>query len=376
MDGLLISADSHVAEPLDLWTSHLPEDLRPLGPRIEMRDGAVCMMVEETVVRRFKVGGPDGDAGGDAGDTGDITQAADREERSGMASMGASDPDVRLADLDSDGVWGEVIYPNLAFFCGYRITSPTLQVAVCRLYNDWLADTFIGASERFCPVGMLPALDVDASVAELSRMAKRGFRAALLPSHIDVRPYNDPAYEPMWSAAEDLAMPLCFHAGTGRTQTPAHGPGGAVVNYVITVSGPMETVTYLCASGVLARHPGLRVVMVECGSGWLAWTLHAMDDAYREHQMFVKPKLDELPSEYFRRQGHVTFQHDPVGFRNIEFTGDRCLMWGSDYPHPEGTFPESREYLARQLAGVPDDVARRVVRDNAAELFRFAVPVG
>ncbi len=205
-------------------------------------------------------------------------------------------------------------------------------------------------------------------------MAKRGFRAALLPSHIDVRPYNDPAYEPMWSAAEDLAMPLCFHAGTGRTQTPAHGPGGAVVNYVITVSGPMETVTYLCASGVLARHPGLRVVMVECGSGWLAWTLHAMDDAYREHQMFVKPKLDELPSEYFRRQGHVTFQNDPVGFKNIEFTGDRCLMWGSDYPHPEGTFPESRAYLARQLEGVPDDVARRVVRDNAAELFRFSVP--
>jgi predicted TIM-barrel fold metal-dependent hydrolase len=196
----------------------------------------------------------------------------------------------------------------------------------------------------------------------------------MLPAHIDVRPYNDPAYEPLWSAAEDLGLPLSFHAGTGRTQTPAHGPGGAVINYVVTVAAPMETVAYLCGSGVLARHPRLRVVMVECGSGWLAWALHAMDDAYREHHMFVRPKLAELPSEYFRRQGAVTFQHDPVGLANIPFTGDRCLMWGSDYPHPEGTWPHSREVLARQLAGVPEETAARVVLRNAAELYRFHPP--
>jgi hypothetical protein len=77
--------------------------------------------------------------------------------------------------------------------------------------------------------------------------------------------------------------------------------------------------------------------MVECGSGWLAWVLHAMDDAYREHQMMVSPKLDMLPSEYFIRQGYVTFQNDPGGLDNIPFTSEKCLMWGSDYPHPEGT---------------------------------------
>ncbi len=169
-------------------------------------------------------------------------------------------------------------------------------------------------------------------------------------------------------------MPLTFHAGTGRTQTPAHGPGGAVVNYVVTVSGPMETVAYLCGAGILERHPGLRVVMVECGSGWLAWVLHAMDDAYREHHMFVQPKLAMLPSDYFRRQGAVTFQHDPVGLANLAFTGDRCLMWGSDYPHPEGTWPRSQEVLARQLQGVPEESIERVVLLNAAELYRFHPP--
>src|SRR5207247_2433318 len=194
---------------------------------------------------------------------------------------GASDPAGRLRDLDTDGVWGEVIYPNLAFFCCFHIRSPELQIETARLYNEWVAEQFIAASERFAP-----------------------------------------------------------------------GAGGAVINYVVTVAGPMETVAYRCGSGVLERHPKLCVVMVECGSGWLAWVLHAMDDAYREHHVFVRPKLALLPSEYFRRQGAVTFQRDPVGLANLPFTGDRSLMWRSDYPHPEGTWPHSQEVLARQLEGL------------------------
>ena len=196
----------------------------------------------------------------------------------------------------------------------------------------------------------------------------------LLPAHADFRPYNDPAYEPLWEAAEGLDLPLGFHAGTGRGQTPARGPGAAVVNYVVTVSGPMETVAYLCAAGVLERHPRLRVGMVECGAGWLAWTLEAMDDAYREHHAWVRPVLSELPSEYFRRQGFVTFQRDPVGLANVERTGSRCLLWGSDYPHPEGTYPDSRKVLDEQLRGVSQDVADRVVLRNAAELYRIPLP--
>jgi predicted TIM-barrel fold metal-dependent hydrolase len=194
-----------------------------------------------------------------------------------------------------------------------------------------------------------------------------------MPAHVETHPYNDPAYEKLWSAAEELEMPLTFHAGTGRTTTPAHGAGGAIINYVAVVSEPMETVAYLCGSGVLERHPRLRVVMVECGSGWLAWALHAMDDAYREHHMWVRPKLKLLPSEYFKNQGAVTFQHDPVGIANIPFTGERCLMWGSDYPHLEGTWPNSLKYLDRQLQGLSEQTIQKIVCDNAAELYRFNV---
>jgi predicted TIM-barrel fold metal-dependent hydrolase len=357
---LLISADSHVMEPLDLWTTGLPEHLRTQGPRIEARDGAPCILVEDTVVRRLPA---------------PANEAGPAEARDGKLFVrGASDAAGRLRDLDTDGVWGEVIYPNLAFFCCFHIRSAELQIETARLYNDWVAAQFIDASDRFAPVAVLPVNDVAGAVKELWRAAKRGFRGAMLPAHIDLRPYNDAAYEPLWATAADLGVPLTFHAGTGRTQTPAHGPGGAVVNYVVTVAGPMETVAYLCGSGVLERHPKLQVVMVECGSGWLAWALHAMDDAYREHHMFVRPKLALLPSEYFRRQGAVTFQRDPVGLANLPFTGDRCLMWGSDYPHPEGTWPRSQEVLARQLEGLPESTIERIVLLNAAELYRFRVP--
>ncbi len=373
MNRLLVSADSHVSEPMDLWTRYLPEHLRAYGPRIEQRDGVQCLMVEDTVIRRLTaIGRPD--AVESSVEAADPLHAAETSEQQKTFWQGASDPDLRLKDLDKDGVWGEVIYPNLAFFCCFRIKSPELQVASARVYNDWVADRFIGSSERFAPVALVPVNDIDASVEELERAAKCGFRAVLMPAHVDGRPYNDRAYEKLWSAAEALRMPLTFHAGTGRTQTPAHGDGGAIINYVVVVGAPMETVAYLCGAGILERHPALRVVMVECGSGWLAWALHAMDDAFREHQMWVRPKLKMLPSEYFRRQGAVTFQYDPVGIANLPFTGERCLMWGSDYPHPEGTWPNSRKVLERQLQGVADGTIQRIVCDNAADLYRFIIP--
>src|SRR5438132_11506057 len=164
---LLISADSHVMEPLDLWTSHLPPELRARGPRIEVRNDVPCLMVEDAVVRRFSP-----------------PRQAEKEGWKKFTN-GASDPAGRLRDLDTDGVWGEVIYPNIAFFCCFHIRSPELQIETARLYNEWVAEQFIAASERFAPVAVLPVNDIAAAVKELWRAARRGFRGAMLPAHMD-----------------------------------------------------------------------------------------------------------------------------------------------------------------------------------------------
>jgi len=349
----IISADCHVTEPLDLWRRELPPTLRARGPRLEVRDGRLGYVVEDRMAFKMPP------LGGEPRPDGPLE-----------IEMPGDNPATRAAALERDGVWGEVLYPQAGFFCTFEVEDPELQRGICRVYNDWLADTF-GTDPRFAGIGLLPSLDRDACVAEMRRLAGLGLRGAMLPAHSDECHYNEPIWEPVWEAAAGLGVPLHFHAGTGRTQRPIRGDGAAVVNYVVTVSGLIETTSILCASGVLARHPDLRVGMVECGAGWLAWTLDSMDDATRDHAAWVRPKLPEPPSQYFRRQGFVTFQRDPVGIANLARTGARCLFWGSDYPHPEGTFPESRDILAQQFEGVADDIARRITHDNAVETYRF-----
>ena len=113
-------------------------------------------------------------------------------------------------------------------------------------------------------------------------------------------------------------------------------------------------------------------MVVECGAGWLAWLLYVMDEQVKKKHMWIRPKLELLPSEFFRRQGHVTFGDDPVALRLLDFTGADGLLWGSDYPHDEGTFPHSREVIARTFQGVSEEDTRKIVGDNAARLYGFS----
>jgi predicted TIM-barrel fold metal-dependent hydrolase len=124
-------------------------------------------------------------------------------------------------------------------------------------------------------------------------------------------------------------------------------------------------------SGVLERFPRLQFVTVETGSAWLAWIMTSMDEIFEKHRMWATPRLAERPSDYVRRQGHVTFQNDPVGVHNRVFTGVDALLWGSDYPHPEGTWPHSRTAVEAQTQGVPEGEKRKMLGETAARLFGF-----
>ncbi len=140
--------------------------------------------------------------------------------------------------------------------------------------------------------------------------------------------------------------------------------------------GAQRTLAYLATSGVLERFPDLHVVMVECGAGWLSWLLERMDEAFEEHEQWVKPKLAEPPSFYVRRQGHVTFGNDAAGVVNRDFTGVDPLLWASDYPHPEGTWPHTQETLERIFATVDADERRRITYETTAQLYGLEAPIG
>jgi predicted TIM-barrel fold metal-dependent hydrolase len=134
-------------------------------------------------------------------------------------------------------------------------------------------------------------------------------------------------------------------------------------------------VANLCASGVLERFPRLRFASIEAGIGWVAWALGAMDEAYRKHHMWVRPRLPLLPSEYFRRQGYASFQEDPAGLALVaEFDLEDNFLWANDYPHHEGTWPHSAEAIERTMARLGDAQRAKILGLNAARLFGFELP--
>lgn len=362
---MLISADSHVFEPPTLWQERLPAQWRERGPRLVVDGDWYVLAIDGVPPRKLARRNGGGTGAGD-GDTGAAAPPG------GLSGAGGADLDRRRRDMDADGVRAEVIYPTFGLFVDL-IPDPALALACARVYNDWLAEVFGGAADRCIPSALVPVGDLEGALAELERVAGLGFRSALVPTTPPAgRPYNRPDYDPLWRAAAEAGIPLSMHTGTGAQPSAEKGPGGAVINYTVVGLRSAETLCHLAASGVLERHPDLRVVFVETGAGWFAYCCERMDEAFAEHAAWVKPRLAEPPSRYATRQCFVTLGADRAPLLTREITGVGPLLWASDYPHPEGTFPHSRDVVARIFADLTDEERRAVTHDNAARLYGIA----
>ena len=351
----VVSTDSHVVMPPSELAARVPAALRDRLPTIRFAEddpeaAARARRREERLLARM-----------------------DAEDLVRHRRMHGRDPELRIADQDLEGVKGEVIFGPL-FFDNSPV--PGLDLAVARAFNDWAAELFGGYPDRFAVSAALAVADLPAAVAEVYRIAKLGYRCVNLPSQQPQRPYNRSEYDPLWAALEETGLVANFHIGTGHTPQVERGPGGPVINYVLFAQGDgPQVVAYLCASGVLRRFPRLKWAVVESGAAWLAWVLQSMDQIYRKHHMWRRDQdeLDLLPSEYFKRQGHACFMDDPVAVRNREVTGTHTLLFGTDYPHHEGTFPHTQEVIQRIFAGVPDEETQIIVGRAAADLYGFSL---
>jgi predicted TIM-barrel fold metal-dependent hydrolase len=359
----VISADSHVQEPLTLYSERIPQQYRDRAPRIETRDGGTFLLVDGRKPRRLDIAA-----------TRLTDEDKEREFRSDKA--GGRDIAQRIADQERDGVSADVLYPNQGLAL-YNSPDAGYQMAVAKAYNDWAIELFGPHRQRFVPVGIVPMADIDAAVAEAERLAKLGYRTIKIPITMKARPYNRPEYERFWSVVEELGLVLSLHSFSGSEDTypedwgTAEGTGGGLAFMAFCLIEGMNPLTLLISAGILERHPGLKFVIVECDGGWLAWLLSVLDQQAAKKHMWIRPQLKLLPSEYFKRQGHVTFSDDPVALNNLKFTGADYLMWGSDYPHDEGTFPHSKAVIERIFSDVSAADKAKIIRGNAAALYGF-----
>ncbi|MCU1504644.1 MAG: amidohydrolase [Ilumatobacteraceae bacterium] len=359
----MVSADGHVVEPGDLWARRMGAEFHdrlpgvivdPRGNRLQKTEGFRPTKLLNVPLEGHEL----------------------------LRNESGRTPEARISDLALDGVDAEVLFPNKGLTI-WATPDALFSQAMCRAYNEWAWETFGPFNDQLVPTACVATGDLDGAIAEIQRCAALGFKGLCLPckpvfgppNHEDLN-YNLREFEPLWDCIDDVDLPITFHVSTGRDPRTARSQGGAVINYTVHSLAPtMEPLVNICASGVAERHPNLRFGSIEAGIGWVAWMLEAMDEAYRKHHMWVRPKLELLPSEYFRRQGFASFQEDKAGLdlaREHELVDN--FLWANDFPHHEGSWPYSAQAVERTMGGLDDDERAKILGLNSARIFKLPIP--
>lgn len=384
----VVSADGHIVEPTDLFRTRLPVHLRDRGFWEE--DFDIEPLVEGGVrdFARVRTPGFEGWA------------VSRYRHFDGTPHTG--DPERVLDDMKHDGIDVQLMHPNRSLFALYS-DDHELSIAHARVYNDYVIERYTPYFDRIVPTAPIPLTDVGDAVAEIERVTAAGFRSLLLPAMSPV-PYWSEDLEPVWAAASAAGANVFFHCATGgvkvgdaesptlkqvramadelnQPMNPRLASKRMLVQSVYNTINPQQIVIELIGGGVAERHPDLHFGLIEFNAHWLVSLVGAMDKCWvtgigqdadwwlgywdESRPADDQPQMARMfdvnekwpyplkPSEYVRRQFHVSFQDDPVAVAARHITGLSTVMWGSDYPHAEGTFRGSQRLIASLFDGVP-----------------------
>ena len=368
----IISSDNHVIEPPDLWTNRIDSKYKGREPRVvRLEDGSDFWFTDGIKGQGMYAGAQ---AGVRFETPDDLSMISTFEE----VRPGGYIPEEHVKDLDIDGVDVSFLYPTegLQLYC--TVPDSELLSATFRAYNDWLAEFCQPFPDRLKGIAMVNVDDVQDGVSELERTAKMGLVGAMITIYPpEEKPYYSPMYDPFWAAAQDLDMPLSLHITTNRP-----GPGQQYTHLGSTRQSFLCNTDHwvrmsladMIYSGVFERYPKLQVGSVEQELSWVPHFLDRLD--YNYHQRGVGPtayrfKGDALPSDFFHSNVFLGFQEDQLGIEWRHLIGVDSLLWGSDYPHQESTFPRSREIIEEFLGECTEDEKAKIVGANAARIYRL-----
>ncbi len=390
----IVSVDDHIVEPPDLWSSRLPAKYRDIGPRVEYHptgtpilEGAVYHEAPGTdgppiawwfyedhkySVKRLIA------AAGYPVEEIDMRGVTYDEMRPGCWK-----PADRLADMTLNHVQASLCFPNYPRFCGQRFLEAKdrdLARLCVQAYNDWMVDEWCGGSDgRLIPLCLIPLWDAEEAAAEVRRNAARGVKAVAFsecPAWLGLPSIHSGHWEPFFTACAETNTVVCMHIGSGTkvTLTSPDAPEAVQATNIFTNSA-VSMVDFLF-SGILARHPSLKVLYAEAQIGWIPYVIERVDDIWHTHQGWAHTKTHtpEPPSTYYHRQMASCFFKDSVGVALLDRVGRTNIMFETDYPHQDGTWPHSREVAEKHFGYLPADDIHRIVRGNAIAWLDLDLP--
>lgn len=379
-DRWFIDADTHITEPPDVWVDRVPARFRDRVPQVVRADDGVdhWMLDGQSI---YRVG---------------MTAAAGWPQPYPSAPRNyeechpaAYDAHARIEYMDGEGIWAQVLYPNVASFGGQRfLTFPDdeLKIVCVRAYNDFLRDWASADHRRLITIMSTPFWDVEAAVEEMQRCAEAGHRGILFtgePHRFGLPFLADRHWDPLWAAACDLGLPVHFHIGSGDTAT-AYTPervqaSGNAATYAYTsvemfLKNGMQ-VADLLLSGILPRFPELQFVSVESGVGWIPFVLEAVDHSYLEGCVDRVSQWDRLPSEYFATNVYACYWFETAATTEmLDILPVDRILFETDFPHPTCLYGNVHERVEQSLAGVSTEARRKILWDNGASLYRVEAP--
>jgi len=373
----VISVDDHVVEPPDLWVQSISQ--AKWGARIPhvatQADGTERWVIDGQV-RASSSLAPTGALSNNRG----LEPQTWRE-----VPKSASEPQARLAVMDSDGVDCSVLYPLAAGISGEAIVAIKdleLQIECARIYNDWIIGVWAAFSPRFVPQAILPAGSIEAATAEAKRAVGRGHKGVIMPAQpSQIYPASPhlykPDWDPLWSTIQELDVPVCFHAGSAPSVmfeiSPAYDAAGArAFDNVRQAAGSAALINGMVLSGILYRFPKLQPVFAGSAIDYVPFALEALDHQWERQRLAENEGFAERPSEVFRRQCYVTTWKEKVGLRNRNYVGSDRILWESEFPRSASTYPETARMIEANFAEVSAEDRELILWRNAARLYKLS----
>lgn len=369
-DAKVVSVDDHIIEHPNVWQDRLAAKWRDRGPKVVPEDGIPIWWYDGN---RYAPLGLDAVAGDDPSEFKLTTKAFE------AMRPGCYDPKKRLEDMDTDGIWASLAFPQFPRFAGQTFLEGAdreLGLACVEAWNDFVLDEWCATDpERLIPLSIVPMWDAELSAREIERTAANGSRAITFsenPAALGLPSFWSEEWDPMFSALEETDTALCLHIGSSSRPIIPHAD--ATTPVIISLMGllTMASLTDLVMSPVLVKHPRLKVILAEGGIGWVPYMLERLEQVFEKHRHHSKINVTKTPRECFRDNVWTCFIRDEAGLANRHVIGVDKILFEVDYPHSDCVWPNSRKGLEEALRDVPDDEARLIAGDNAHKLLRLS----